>query len=49
MNNEKPLVEALIHFVKAAPVSLHVPGHKNGLVSGLPNLLKEALKYDVTE
>lgn len=49
MNKEKPLVEALIHFVKAAPVSLHVPGHKNGLVSGLPNLLKEALKYDVTE
>ena len=49
MKKERPLVEALLNFVKDDPVSLHVPGHKNGLVSNLPASLKAALKFDVTE
>ena len=49
MKNERPLVEALTTFVKENPTSLHVPGHKNGVLSNLPSVIKEALKYDVTE
>lgn len=49
MKKEKPLVEALQRFVEKEPISMHVPGHKNGLLSTLPNELKSALTYDVTE
>lgn len=49
MKKEKPLVEALQQFVEKKPVSMHVPGHKNGLLSNLPKELKTALTYDVTE
>jgi arginine/lysine/ornithine decarboxylase len=49
MKSERPLVDALQKFVEKAPYSLHVPGHKNGLLSTLPRELKKALIYDVTE
>lgn len=49
MKSERPLVEALQKFVENEPYSLHVPGHKNGLLSTLPKELKKALIYDVTE
>ena len=49
MKSERPLVEALQTFVEKEPYSLHVPGHKNGLISALPKQLKKALLYDVTE
>ena len=44
-----PLVQALVKFKEAAPISFHVPGHKNGILSGLPADLRSALKYDFTE
>ena len=49
MKAGKPLVEALERFVNSSPFSLHVPGHKNGLLTTLPYDVKQALKYDVTE
>ncbi len=49
MKKEKPLVEALQRFVEKQPISMHVPGHKNGLLSTLPKEVKSALSYDVTE
>lgn len=49
VNNDRPIVQALKKFVADDPQSFHVPGHKNGLLSNLPNEIKQALKYDVTE
>lgn len=49
LKKERPLVEALQRFVEQNPVSLHVPGHKNGLLSTLPKEIQSALQYDVTE
>lgn len=49
MMKERPLVEALKKFVETNPMSLHVPGHKNGLLSNLPDIFKQSLKYDLTE
>jgi arginine/lysine/ornithine decarboxylase len=49
MKKTKPLVETLQQFVDKNPLSMHVPGHKNGLLSNLPEKLKDALMYDVTE
>ena len=49
MKRERPIVEALQKFIKNEPLSLHVPGHKNGMLSNLPTEIKKALKYDVTE
>lgn len=43
------LVQALAQFKEAAPVSFHVPGHKNGMLSNLPADLRSALQYDFTE
>ncbi|WP_432353734.1 aminotransferase class I/II-fold pyridoxal phosphate-dependent enzyme [Sporosarcina sp. A2] len=48
-HTKRPVVEALQKFQAAQPVSFHVPGHKHGLLSGLPSDLKAALRYDVTE
>ena len=45
----KPLVQALNQFKEKRPISFHVPGHKNGLLSGLPEEMKSALQYDLTE
>ena len=49
MKKEKPLVEALQAFVEKRPLSMHVPGHKNGLISTLPEEMKSILSYDLTE
>ena len=49
MKNERPIVQALENFIANKPQSLHVPGHKNGLLSNLPNEIKRALIYDLTE
>lgn len=46
---DRPLVEALENFRRNEPISFHVPGHKHGSLSGLPNELRQALTYDVTE
>ncbi|CAM3254140.1 aminotransferase class I/II-fold pyridoxal phosphate-dependent enzyme [Filibacter tadaridae] len=46
---DRPLVQALNTFRAANPVSFHVPGHKNGMLSGLPDELRSSLYYDVTE
>ncbi|WP_342507639.1 aminotransferase class I/II-fold pyridoxal phosphate-dependent enzyme [Sporosarcina sp. FSL K6-2383] len=48
-NPNRPLVEALLKFNAAAPVSFHVPGHKGGSLSGLPADLRSVLRYDLTE
>lgn len=45
----RPLVQRLEDFKKVGPVSFHVPGHKNGILSGLPSDLRLALQYDLTE
>ena len=45
----RPLVEKLVKFKEANPTSLHVPGHKNGMLSGLPVGLRSALSFDLTE
>jgi len=45
----RPLIEALTKFKDANPISFHVPGHKGGLLSGLPTELRTALQYDFTE
>lgn len=45
----RPLVEKLMEFKNAKGCSLHVPGHKNGLLSTLPEGIRTALAYDVTE
>ncbi len=49
--NDMPLLERLIQFSEKKPVSLHVPGHKNGTI--LPAKTKEKyqemLSIDLTE
>lgn len=47
--NDRPLVQALQYFNEQTPVSFHVPGHKHGLLSGLPHKMRQALSYDFTE
>ncbi|MBB4826785.1 arginine/lysine/ornithine decarboxylase [Sporosarcina luteola] len=45
----RPVIQALDEFKKRQPISFHVPGHKNGLLSTLPEEIRSALSYDVTE
>ncbi|MED3662462.1 aminotransferase class I/II-fold pyridoxal phosphate-dependent enzyme [Ureibacillus sp. FSL K6-8385] len=49
MRIERPLVETLKKFTEKHPISFHVPGHKNGLISGLPQDMQGALPFDLTE
>ncbi|MDJ0333222.1 aminotransferase class I/II-fold pyridoxal phosphate-dependent enzyme [Planococcus sp. S3-L1] len=49
MTQRRPIVDALIQFQKRQPVSFHVPGHKHGILSGLPEEIQSALSYDLTE
>ena len=46
---DRPLVQALQDFHKKNPVSFHVPGHKHGVLSRLPEAMRHALAYDMTE
>ncbi len=45
----RPLVQRLVEFKNRNLFSFHVPGHKNGTLSGLPEQLRSALAYDFTE
>lgn len=45
----RPLVQRLVEFKQEKPVSFHVPGHKYGELSGLPQSLRSALSFDFTE
>lgn len=49
MTQRRPVVDAVVQFQSRRPISFHVPGHKHGLLSGLPQELKAALAYDMTE
>lgn len=49
MKQARPVVDALVQFAQKRPQSLHVPGHKNGLISQLPIELKQAMQFDYTE
>ena len=49
MQEKRPLVEALEKFHNLRSISFHVPGHKNGLLSNLPKVMKETMQYDFTE
>ncbi|WP_372867879.1 aminotransferase class I/II-fold pyridoxal phosphate-dependent enzyme [Planomicrobium okeanokoites] len=49
MTQRRPLVEALKKFQQQRPVSFHVPGHKHGELSGLPDEIRSSLQYDQTE
>ncbi len=49
MQEKRPLVEALEQFHKKKPLSFHVPGHKHGLLSNLPQLIRDSMQYDLTE
>lgn len=49
MTQRRPLVETLIEFQRKKPISFHVPGHKNGDLSGLPEAMRQALAFDLTE
>lgn len=49
MTQRRPIVDALIQFQKKQPISFHVPGHKHGILSGLPKEIHPALSYDLTE
>ncbi|WP_370644788.1 aminotransferase class I/II-fold pyridoxal phosphate-dependent enzyme [Sporosarcina sp. ACRSL] len=42
-------MQALQYFKEQNPVSFHVPGHKNGLLSSLPREMQASLAYDFTE
>jgi arginine/lysine/ornithine decarboxylase len=49
MMPRRPLVDALIKFQQQQPLSFHVPGHKHGELSTLPDAIRNALAYDLTE
>ena len=49
MQEKRPLVEALEQFQKKKPISFHVPGHKHGLLSNLPQPISNSMQYDLTE
>jgi len=49
MQEKRPLVEALEQFHKKKPISFHVPGHKHGLLSNLPQPISTSMQYDLTE
>lgn len=45
----RPIVEALERFQRQQNISFHVPGHKHGLLSQLPEAFREVMRYDLTE
>lgn len=45
----RPLIQKLVEFKEKDPISFHVPGHKGGILSGLPIQMRTALSYDFTE
>jgi arginine/lysine/ornithine decarboxylase len=49
LQKKKPIVEGLERFRLQQNISLHVPGHKHGELSHLPQAFKDVMRYDVTE
>ncbi|MGE7093866.1 aminotransferase class I/II-fold pyridoxal phosphate-dependent enzyme [Lysinibacillus sp. NPDC048646] len=49
MQKKKPIVEGLEGFRQQQNISFHVPGHKHGELSHLPQAFKDVMRYDVTE
>ncbi|EMR05081.1 Arginine decarboxylase [Bhargavaea cecembensis DSE10] len=51
MNSQsrRPVAQMLEHFAESSPVSFHVPGHKNGKLTGLPEAVRGMMSWDVTE
>ncbi|MET3576205.1 aminotransferase class I/II-fold pyridoxal phosphate-dependent enzyme [Bhargavaea ullalensis] len=47
--SRRPVVEMLRAFATEEPLSFHVPGHKNGELTGLPAGVRGMLSWDVTE
>lgn len=45
----RPIVEALQRFFKQQHYSFHVPGHKHGELSQLPDDFRNVMQYDLTE
>lgn len=46
---KRPIVEALEKFNLQQKHSFHVPGHKHGMLSQLPEAFRDVMRYDVTE
>uniref|UniRef100_UPI004048DCCF aminotransferase class I/II-fold pyridoxal phosphate-dependent enzyme n=1 Tax=Lysinibacillus sp. FSL H8-0500 TaxID=2921393 RepID=UPI004048DCCF len=49
MQKKKPIIEGLERFRQQQNISFHVPGHKHGELSHLPQAFKDVMRYDVTE
>ncbi|MFJ7733550.1 aminotransferase class I/II-fold pyridoxal phosphate-dependent enzyme [Lysinibacillus sp. NPDC097231] len=49
MQKKKPIVEGLERFRQQQNISFHVPGHKHGELSHLPQAFKDVMRYDMTE
>ncbi|MFJ7370888.1 aminotransferase class I/II-fold pyridoxal phosphate-dependent enzyme [Lysinibacillus sp. NPDC098008] len=49
LQKKRPIVEGLEHFRQQQNISFHVPGHKHGELSQLPQAFKDVMRYDVTE
>lgn len=49
LQKKKPIIEGLERFRQQQNISFHVPGHKYGELSHLPQAFKEVMRYDVTE
>lgn len=47
--SRRPVVHMLEQFAKSDPLSFHVPGHKNGNLTGLPEAVRGMMSWDVTE
>jgi len=46
---KRPIFDAMKQFHNQKNYSLHVPGHKHGLLSQLPPAFREVMRYDLTE
>ncbi|WP_445669160.1 aminotransferase class I/II-fold pyridoxal phosphate-dependent enzyme [Lysinibacillus sp. FSL R7-0073] len=49
MQKKKPIIEGLERFRQQQNISFHVPGHKHGELSHLPQAFKDVMRYDITE
>ncbi|WBF57079.1 aminotransferase class I/II-fold pyridoxal phosphate-dependent enzyme [Lysinibacillus sp. JK80] len=49
LHKKKPIIEGLERFRQQQNISFHVPGHKHGELSHLPQAFKDVMRYDVTE
>ncbi|MFA1822345.1 aminotransferase class I/II-fold pyridoxal phosphate-dependent enzyme [Virgibacillus oceani] len=46
---QTPLYDTLVNFTKQNPISLHVPGHKNGEIFPVKDFYDRILQLDLTE